>query len=201
MNWEVPLIWPGRTVAVLASGPSMSQEVADRVRHLPRITVNTTYRLAPDADIIYGCDASWWQVNPGALACPGLKVSMEVMQGVRQELPASVHVLRHTGREGFDPHPGCLRTHNNGGAQAVQVAAHAGAEQIILLGFDMHGGHWHEAQQIDPRQFERWIYRFRELARVLSWRGVDLVNCTEGSALDSVRRSSLDEVLAQREAA
>ena len=34
MSYRVPRLWPGRTVAVLATGPSISQEVADQVRGL-----------------------------------------------------------------------------------------------------------------------------------------------------------------------
>lgn len=47
--WTVPQMWAGRTVAVMASGPSMSKDVADKVRaaRLPVIVVNNTYRLAP----------------------------------------------------------------------------------------------------------------------------------------------------------
>lgn len=200
MYWSVPAMWPGRTVAVLASGPSMSQAVADKVKHLPRITVNTTYRLALDADIIYACDEAWWKANPEAVQCGGIKVAMEALPGKHPEFPEDVKVLRNTGREGFDPFPDCLRTHNNGGIQAVQVAVHAGAARILLLGFDMRGGHWHEAHpngDTSDKQFLRWIDRARGLAKA----PVDIVNCTEGSALDCFRRESLDDVLSERLAA
>ena len=42
--WSVPRLWPGATVAILASGPSMNQAVADRVRAagLPAIAINDT---------------------------------------------------------------------------------------------------------------------------------------------------------------
>ena len=42
MHWTVPRLWPGATVAVLASGPSMSAAVAEEVRRsgVPTIVVN-----------------------------------------------------------------------------------------------------------------------------------------------------------------
>src|SRR6185436_8474475 len=110
--WTVPPMWKGRTVAVLASGPSMSQSVADSVRHLPRITVNTTYQLARDAEITYACDAVWWAKYPDALEGPGLKVAMEAVPGTHPPTPEAVKVLRNSGRTGFDPDPSALRTIN-----------------------------------------------------------------------------------------
>ncbi len=182
-------MWIGKTVAVLASGPSMSQAVADSVRHLPRITVNTTYQLARDAEITYACDAAWWSKYPDALDGPGLKVAMELAPGWPPTTPPEVKVLRNTGRTGFDPDPGALRTYNNGGAQAIQVAVHAGAAMILLFGFDMHGEHWHGPH---PRgltnqkqsSLARWVVLYRELAREIAKRGVSVINMTPGSALD-----------------
>lgn len=206
MYWTVPPMWTGRTVAVLASGPSMSQAVADSVRHLPRIAVNTTFRLAPDAEIIYGCDGRWWREHPEALACPGLKVTIEVLPKHRPNAPAEVLVLRNTGREGFDPDPTALRTLNNGGGQGAQIAVHAGAARILLLGFDMHGGHWHGPHpeglaNPGPVQMAQWIERLNTIAPILAARGVDVVNCTDGSALRCFRQSTVAAELAERLAA
>jgi hypothetical protein len=36
-TWKIPPDWQGQTVAVLASGPNMSQEVADALREHRRI--------------------------------------------------------------------------------------------------------------------------------------------------------------------
>lgn len=196
--WRVPRMWEGRTVAVMASGPSMSPEVAAAVAHLPRIAVNTTYRLAPDADVIYGSDVKWWNANPEAAACRGIKCSIEARPGVPPaNLPGSVVLLRNSGREGFDANPGAVRTHNNSGAVAVQIAEHAGAARILLLGFDMRGGHWHDPHPVgnpDGRHFLRWISTFRGLARSLR---AQVLNCTPDSALDCFPRMSLADALVE----
>jgi len=202
--WEVPWIWHGRTVAVLASGPSMSQAVADSVRHLPRIAVNTTYQLAPDADVLYACDSKWWRANPEALACPGLKVALEPMPGELPNVPPDVRVLRNSGGEGYDPRPGYLRTLSNSGGQAIQVAAKSGAARILLLGFDMHGGHWHEPHKLgNPRDktYDRWISRMAGLALAMKNLGVEVLNCTPGSRLRCFPMRVLEDAIAERVAA
>ncbi len=204
--WTVPKFWVGRTVAVMASGPSMSPEIADKVTHLPRVTVNDTIFLAPDAEIIYAGDAHWWNATPAAMNFRGIKATIEAVPCIRPGVPETVRILANTGRDGYEPQPWGLRTHANSGAQAVQIAAHAGAARILLLGFDMQGGHWHEPHPAEwgdpnPKRFARWIERFRVLAAELASRGVDVINCTPGSALDSCRFMSLDDALSERAAA
>jgi hypothetical protein len=195
--------WSGQTVAVLGAGPSMSQALADRSGSLTRIAVNNSYRLAPDSEVIYAGDGGWWNRTPQALLCPGLKLTLEPFPRIRPAVPPGVEVLRNTGREGYDPRPFCIRTHNNGGMQAVQVAIHAGAARVLLLGFDMRPGHWHEPHpegETSERQFGIWITRARRLAEAVCYT-VDIVNCTEGSALDCFRFQTLDSILHERLAA
>ncbi len=209
--WSVPPMWAGRTVAVLASGPSMSQAVADAVRHLPRIAINTTYRLAPDADVIYGSDACWWAQHPETLGLPGRKVCIEILPEIVPVLDEAIQVMRNTGREGFDHDPACLRTINNSGACGIQIAVHAKAARVLLLGFDMHGGHWHGAHpkplssettlKRRPGYLERCVASMGRLARALP-KETMVINCTLGSALRCFPFVPLAEALADlREAA
>ncbi|MBI3150079.1 MAG: hypothetical protein HYZ17_16365 [Betaproteobacteria bacterium] len=180
--WSIPREWEGETVAVLASGPSMSQDVADRVRAagIPAIVVNNTFRLAPWADILYAADAKWWDATPDAMRFAGLKVSCEPVRGAMS--------LRNAGKLGYSDEPDCVHTFGNSGAQAIQIGAKAGGARILLFGFDMRGGHWHGEHQkplrnTTPASFERWAADMQTLAVALAQRGVAVINCTPGSAL------------------
>jgi hypothetical protein len=190
--WAVPRCFEGGTVAVLASGETMSREVADAVRAagVPAIAINATFRLAPWAWMLYGADQPWWDHKDyrDARHFAGLKVSCEPVAGVLQ--------IHNTGTTGFDPDPGCVRTGGNSGYQGVHIAAHTGARRILLCGFDMHGCHWHGAHPHGLKQttlpaYEAWRSRFGDLAPLLAKRGVDVVNCTPGSQLACFRRSTL----------
>lgn len=201
-------MWAGETVAVLASGPSMSQEIADSVKHLPRIAVNRTYELARDADVIYASDGPWWLTNPCAWACPGIKASIEIKPGVMPAGPDCLQVLRNSGTHGFDPRRDFIRSQNNSGGAAIHLAAHAGASQILLLGFDMHGWHWHPTRDQSPERakrmagaFHRWKVGMVAMASALSAMGVEVINCTPGSALRCFPMRSLESVINIREAA
>ena len=201
MTWRVPLLWPGRTVAVLASGPSMTPHVAAAVRSVPTIVINDTFRLAPWAALLYAADDAWWRANPDALAFAGLKVTVGSVPGTEQ--------LRNSGATGFDPNPECIRTGGNSGYQGVHIAAQAGATRILLCGFDMTaamGAHWFGAHRgglvnTEPETYARFVRRFAELKVALDARGVEVLNCTPGSALKCFQMADLDDALAaEREA-
>ncbi len=194
----MPRLWPGGTVVVMASGPGMSQAVADAVESsdLPAIAVNSTWRLAPWADMLYAADPEWWHHpdNRAALAFDGLRVSCQPVAGV--------HQLRNSGTDGFDPDPAAVRTGGNSGYQALHVAVHAGAARVLLCGFDMGGTHWHGKHPTPLREtlsetYGRWIQRFDALAPVLKERGVNVVNCTPGSALRCFRVADLKDEIAK----
>lgn len=190
-------MWAGQDACVLASGPSMSQAVADLVRYsaVRTIAVNNTFQLAPWADMLYAADERWWAVHQtAALKFRGLKVSVSVTQFTE------VLVMNNTGTVGFDPNPANLRTGGNSGYQAVHIAVHAGVRRVLLCGFDLHGKHWHAEHQHPLRNneegaFLRWQKRFAELAVELKERKVEVWNCTPGTALACFERVELKDAL------
>lgn len=190
-KWSVPLLWPGSTVAVLASGPSMSQEVAKQVRHLPSVVVNNTFKLSPWSQVLYAADSEWWQNTPEALKFEGIKVTIRTpVHGV--------NLIGEAGKLGYSDRTDELHTYGNSGAQAIQLAAKAGARRILLCGFDMRPGHWHKEHRHPLRTtpeptYERWIERFTVLAAALQERGIDVVNCTPGSAITAFRTGQIEE--------
>jgi hypothetical protein len=197
--WSIPLLWHGATVAVLASGPSMSQTAADNVRAagLHAIVINTTFKLAPWADILYAADAAWWQHTPGAFEFAGLKVSCEAVQG-------ALTMQRAKEIVGYTDDPGCVHSLGHSGAQAIQIAAKAGARRILVLGMDMDGSHWHGQHPAPLRnthsdQFQIWCDRMQTLARALEARGVDVINCSQVSRLTCWPKVPLEEALARTE--
>lgn len=185
-------MWQGQTVAVLASGPSMSLKLAQSLRR-PSLRVavaNSTFRLAPWADLLVAADADWWRANPDARDFQGLKVCAD-----DSLLWPEVLSLRHTGKIGFDDDKECIRSGGNTGYQAVHIAAQAGASRILLFGFDMRPGHWHDVdREADEAHYAEWCRRFATLAVALAGR-VEVLNCTPGSALECFQMATIDEAL------
>ena len=125
-TWKIPPDWQGQTVAVLASGPNMSQEVADALREHRRIVVNYTHRLAPDADMLVAMDGNWPQEFRDFA---GLRVT-GVLDDDLDALYIGPRWERVKLENGAD-----VEIHNSG-LTAVRIAAAMGAKKIILAGFD-----------------------------------------------------------------
>jgi hypothetical protein len=213
----VPKLWPGATIVCLASGPSLTTEDVAAVRGLRTIAINTTYRLAPWADVLYAADDSWWQWERAEVArtFAGLKYSVETFpaEQVRKtpqhdhRAAAGVTVLRNTGITGLERDPSGLRTGQNSGYQAVNLAYHLGAKRIILLGYDMQKAkdgrkHWHEPHRADrPSPFFMMQTHFGTLVEPLREARVEIVNCSRVTALTAFPRRVLADVLVEEAAA
>ncbi len=198
--WAVPRDHECGTVAVLASGPSMSAEVAECVRaaDVPAIAINSTIKLAPWAWALYAADIEWWlhPSNAEAVAAfRGHRISVSAVRGV--------HQLQNTGIEGIDFTPGCIRTGGNSGYQALQVAVHSGARRVLLCGFDMrpvchwHGPHPHGLRSTPPATYAIWAGRFASAAPLLAGAGIEVINCSSDSALSCFPVMTIDEALEQ----
>lgn len=179
----------------------MSQEVANRVKaaSIPTIAINNTALLAPWSEIFYACDYSFWIYHASwALNHAGLKVTCDDSVPFEQ-----VMCLRNTGTSGFDSDPGCIRTGNNSGYQSLHLAIHAGAKRILLCGYDMKGDHWfgkHPPQLADADanvHRNMFIPEFEKLAPQIPWLGVEVINCTPGSALRCFPVGNLDVELSR----
>ena len=189
--WSVPKMWPGEHVAILASGPSMSQEIADRVGRsaVRTIAINTTFQLAPWADMLYAADGMWWDRHwKHAKGFQGLKVTIE--PNFKPELLMLGN--DKAGTSGFTDDPTKVRSGSNSGYQAICIAALAGAKKISLYGFDMKSidnkHHWHGVHVSPLRNhgesmYGRWLKNFEALAPEMTKRGIEVINCTPGSAL------------------
>jgi hypothetical protein len=165
-------LFDGETVAILATGPSMSQSLVDSLpASVPLIAVSDAYRLAPHAKALVAQDRKWWNAHPDAMQFEGPKFSCYPMDGITQ-----VFV------------DGAVTTGTNSGALALYVAVKHGAKKVLLLGFDMHGDHFfgrHPEPLTNtlPYRFRIFMQQFRRLAGLCKREGVRVVNCTPGSSL------------------
>lgn len=166
-----------KTAIIIATGPSMSQAIADyAIGKGLVIVVSDAYKLAPKADALVSSDAAWWAANPEALAFEGEKYSAADVKGVTRETT--------------------LGTGSNSGLLAMLIAHKKGAERILLCGFDMHGSHYFGKHpeglknttaarfEVFKNQFARWKPK-----------GVTISNCTVGSALRCYPFADLKEQL------
>jgi hypothetical protein len=194
--------WTGQTVVVAASGESAT-DIAPLVVGLPGarfIAVNLTFRLFPNADVLYAADSGFWQWYADARAFAGVKVAPDVRARLYckaihvMDIPKDVSGRRHD-RMIFEPGERIGCGGGNSGFQALNIAVLSGAKRIGLVGFDYQGKHWHVDHPPTLRnpslaQFAKWRGFMDGEAAELAARGVDVVNLSDRSALRNFRHES-----------
>lgn len=205
--------WPGATVLVMASGPSLNERdvrlalaKADRV-----IAVSDSWRLLPScsSDILYAADYTWWNFHMGVpefpgekwIACPERK-SDDTKQYIKAAKEWGLRMVRTAPREGVSFDPALLHEGWNSGFQAVNIAALGGAKRILLLGFDCQrsggqshffGEHPEAIRRATP--FNLFAEAFAKAAPQLAAAGIGVINCSRQTALDCFPRATIEGVL------
>ncbi len=198
----VPRDWVGSTVVILATGPSLTQADVDFCRGKARvIAVNNAYTVAPWADALYGTDAQWWGWHKGVPSYTGPKWALNHSQWgpFRAKYP-DIQLLINTGPSGLEHKPTGLKHGRNSGYAAINLAVHYGAKRIILLGYDMqtrgkqtHFFGDHPNKSASP--YAAFRARFQSLVKPLAKIGVEVINCTRKSALQTFPMGRLEDVL------
>lgn len=172
--------------------------------------------LAPWADVLLASDRRWWiEHEADARAFAGLKVTVEPPGGCERLNWSDVMQLKNGGAVLFDDRPTHVGGGGNSGFHAVHLAAHFGATKILLCGFDMQSEaglkqdlnekkkrarqHWfgEHAWRSNLRiPFDLFIERFTRSAPEFAKRGIRVINCTPGSALQCFPFMTIEEALA-----
>jgi hypothetical protein len=209
-------LWKDMTAIVAATGPSLTEAVAERCRlahdqddSVAVLAVNDAWRLMPWADALYACDAAWWRHHDGtdfvgdkwSSHHPNGNDKVELAKRYRLQLVAGKTEKR------FSTDPSCIHYGGNSGFQAVNLALLFGARRIVLVGFDMHAasGKAHFFGDHPPRlrrstNYERFVPAFAEAAKSVP-AGVSIINATPGSALRCFPVMAVHEALVEAVAA
>lgn len=207
--------WSAHRCVIVASGPSASTVNLSLANGKAKvIAVNTSWKLCPWADVLYGCDFSWWESQNGVPEFKGLKVSQDPKCPKRFPDVKTINCLR-----GYDTKAkvigrrGTIGWGGNSGFQAISLAVQFGCKKLILVGFDMRidrGLHWHGKHGKFRRksgdvkvmhnphagQVERWRKALDAEAPSLKAAGVTVINCSKVSALRAFPKMEFEAALA-----
>ncbi len=204
-------------IICVASGPSLTAEQGFQISCTSDwkvIAVNNTWQRVPMADVLYACDQQWWKMYYLDVAA---RFKGESWTGDRWA--AHKYGLCHVqlyDKPGLSVEHGVIHSGANSGYQAINLAYHFGAREILLVGYDMqmtYGmSHWHgdHDSNLPPMpnvnggrtplvssyaEFPMWVARFEDLAKDLHDTGVKVTNCSIETALPWFRRGELAECL------
>ncbi len=176
--------WTGKTVACIASGPSLTLADCQAVESagLPAIAVNSSWQLARFCDVLYAGDSAWWEAYGGAVDIPA------------ERWTHNPNVAKALGIQAVGKGQSVL----NSGYRAIELAIHFGAARVLLLGYDCsvrQGTHWHgdhdKTKNPDHRRCAEWLNQFGRLVR----NGAEVINCSRSTELTCFPRLPLEEAL------
>lgn len=197
--------WLGRTVVVIASGPSLSHDQLATVLRAQvagrclSIAVNNVFERAPWADVFYAGDFMFFKVHHQRMhpVCGGRVWTQDRAAAERYR---GVHHVKGANKPGLSTQR--VNLNGNSGAQAVNLAVLWGAKRIVLVGFDMrevdgkaHFFGQHQKPLVQRQLFGEWISKFGVIARDAKTMGIEIVNATPGSAMECFPMVDLGEVL------
>lgn len=186
--------WKGRLVVCIASGPSLTPEDCEAVHAtgLPAIVTNTTFRLCPWAEVLFGFDSAWWR-----------EYKKEVDQTFKGKCLTSSLVGKSIGVESLYQQDSWVRSYGNSGTAAISLAVVGGASRVVLLGYDCQktGGkaHWHQDHPKglgNARSMPNWPRKFKQVASFAESKRVPVWNSSRETALTCFPRVPLEQALA-----
>jgi hypothetical protein len=170
------------------------------------IAVNDAYKVMPWADAMYAADNRWWELRKGT-DFKGEKWACHEHEGIHagssgndKRAMADEYGLNIVcGRYGseFSTDPTYINYGDNSGFQAVNLALLFGCKRIVLVGFDMRGGHFfgdykdglHNASD---ETYAGYAKKFAHAAKHLP-ADVSIVNATSGSAMKCFPMMSFED--------
>lgn len=209
-GWRVPPIWTGETVALIASGPSLTRAQIEHCldRGWRMIAINTSGRIAPEADLLYFCDRKWWHWHKDEDWLKAFLARRAIVKGSIDDREAmggigGVNFLELDGVAnllltsplgykdvGYEHKPDRLAHGRNSGYAVMNFAGHLDVSRMILLGYDMDipdkgASHWHGGHPTPSKRSNYGVFRrlFPHLVRPLAARGIEVINATPGTKL------------------
>lgn len=200
--WKATRLWPNSTIFILGGGPTLLDTLAGReLRQYPVIGVNDACVLGDWVDVLM-FDARWyWWSLEQCRSFRGLKVTLNChpeLYDVSQE--PGVNVMKYKYGHGLIRDPRYLNFNRSNGAAAINLAYHLGADEVVLLGFDMRRvngrKNWYDRQEVSkPNPYSRFLEPFPKIKRDAKALGLKIINATPGSKLKCFPFVALDSYL------
>ncbi len=205
--WTPEPWWQGQTAFVLASGPSLTPAICDKIAGRKAIVVNASFRLAPWAPVWFFTDSGIYdRYRNEVRAWPHHVITMSRM--AKRELNhriKRVHAENDTAAPITEFPPAgspYIWAGRSSGHTAVALAIALGAVRIGLVGFDMRivaGREHHHSEYSGIRDLAQYardlVPAFNGWRDAARRRGVEIINCTPGSAVTEFPFADLDSVL------
>jgi hypothetical protein len=195
--WSVPREWVGERCFVMCTGESIGPQASIIKRLNGRfIAVKHAIMLRPEADVMFLAGEPEIELHL-LKKFRGAYVVMRRGKDTPGEFPD--YVKRVTRTKDHE-HLCDLPNHVCGldsGTSAIDLAYKFGATEIVLLGYDMQGGHFckHPLQNPPTQHFTRHLKPLEAFAADAKAKGVRIINASPSSAVTVFEKRPLESFL------
>ena len=198
-----------RVGVIIGTGPSLSADQLDQVKHLRKFGVNNAWQLGLDVHL--ACNWQWWnQYWPEIKNDPCHKWTPRIESATKY----GVNYIEERWADGLSTDNTYIHAHHGSGPQMVNLALHYGCEKMILIGWDMrYSGKVSDRQYKDkrhyfgeyPKALQHWprtapdgamtgLIKEMETINPADY-GIEIVNCTPNSAMTCFESRELADTL------
>ena len=179
-------IFKNQRVYLIGGGPSLTNLDWNKLKDKNVIAINKACTVVQFAQVLYFSDLSFYEYNTQLVdSFKGLIYS------IKQTKSPKVIALTGTGLTGLELKNGSLRHGHNSGYAAINLAVQMGANEIILLGYDMthsfNKSHFHDGYtycNADPTIYKKkFINNFSTLIEPLNKLSIKIYNTSLDSEL------------------
>lgn len=208
--------WERGATTIIASGPSLTlsdvQYAFYRSEHV--IVINSSWRICPQADLLYGADRAWWadpRTAPAADEFAGERWTCSIGFGTPPNWAEGEPQKR--GIKCIDAisdqrlvslNSALIATGSNSSFQAMNLAVLFGSRKIVFLGLDLSSNEAGETHHHNyPPEFvrttavgyESMMRAFNAAAPQLERIGVEVINASRRSALRCFPRMAIEDAI------
>lgn len=197
--WKATPEWKGETAFIIAGGTSVIGQDTEALRGRKVIVINSSYQVAPWADVLFFGDSRWWREHEKPVSRFAGKV-VTVAPSARGD-----HLLRMKkgSPPGLSDDPETVTMRRTSLMAAMNLGMHFGVSRMVLLGADgkpgSKGKTHHHAPHPWPQKLGCWDEQMLDLktaARSLRQKGIEVLNASPGSAIPFWPVMTLDDALA-----
>lgn len=193
-----------KTLTIMATGHSLTK---DQVKYVHRsvtdvMVLNESFLICPWADYLFAGDTNWWSHYKELVKKRFLGECYTISLPASKEYPYPTYlegINRENSAGGLCKESGKVFNGGNSGHMALNLSYHLGYERVVLLGFDLYGGHWFKPsfrpdilRKASP--YEHFKTTLKDIVDDLEKENLLIYNCTPDSKLD-VPYTKLEDVL------
>lgn len=207
--------WRGECVAIVGAGPSANVEQTSKLRNRIHVAaIKQSIELCKDEkgywpDLVYGCDAHWWEYRKGLREFNGLKIAFDSPKFINifpdlRKIKVEKEGVKYTQRFMMKT-AGHVGGGGNSGFQLLNLVVQFGVRGILLIGFDAKDEHvkphwygrntWPRSTNPNRTAFKGWREAFEQALPTLKSLDVDVINASPITGINCFQKATVDEAL------